>query len=474
MKHPKLWRSASTWSARILTVALVSPAPAWAQVDVQSLTPDQRWFYKVYKELVETNTTHSVGSTTVAAKQLAAHLREAGLPSSDIQIFEPFERKGNIVARFKGDGSKRPLLLLGHLDVVEAKAEDWKLNPFKLNEEGGYFTARGAIDDKAKVAAYVSAVAQLKREGIVPKRDIVMVFTADEERLDVPSNGAKWLAANHPGLLQAEFGLNEGGGGLLKNGKPYVNRIQLAEKVSVTYEYSVSNKGGHSAWPRSDNAIYELTDALNRVASYRFPANPGEAVKVFLRRSAALESGQQAQDMLAVAQGQADDAVIERLTKDVLYNAQLRTTCVATMVNAGHAENALAQSAKSTINCRVLPHEDPSVVDAKLRELAGSNVTVTMVNPPLKSPPSPMRDDVLGAVEDVTQQMWPGVPVIPTMSNGATDSRYLRNLGVPIYGVTGLFTDSPNGTHGLNERIEIKRLFEGREFIYQLIKRLAN
>src|SRR5205807_392535 len=314
----------------------------------QSLSPEQERFHGIYKELVETNTTHSAGDTTLAAQRMARHLRDAGFAEADLQILEPFPRKGNLVARFRGDGSKKPLLLLAHLDVVEALRADWKTDPFVLQESDGFFTARGSIDDKSMAAAFVSILSQLKREGFRPKRDIILALTADEERGDVPSNGVYWLVNNKRELLEAEFGINEGGGGEL------------------------------------------------------------------------------AQDMRAVASGHADAQAYDRLSSSALYNALLRTTCVATMLRAGHAENALPQSATATVNCRILPHDDAAAVDAEVRRLADPKVEVKETNAPLASPPSPLRADLMKLVEGLTQEMFPGVPVVPSMSTGATDSRFLR------------------------------------------------
>ena len=323
-------------------------------------------------------------------------------------------------------------------------------------------------------SAFVSILSQLKREGFRPKRDIILALTADEERGDVPSNGVYWLVSNKRELLEAEFGINEGGGGELRDGKPFLHRIQVAEKMYTTYQFTVRNPGGHSSLPVPENAIYELAAALTRVGSHRFPVKLAEVTRFYFERSAKLSSGSLAEDMRAVASGQADAQAYDRLSSSPLYNALLRTTCVATMLRAGHAENALPQSATATVNCRILPHDDAAAVDAEVRRLAGPKVEVKASNPPLASPPSPLRPDVMKVVEGLTQERFPGVPVVPSMSTGATDSRFLRNLGMPMYGVSGLFVDpADNRIHGLDERIEIPRLYAGREFIYEMVKRLA-
>ncbi|MFC3109759.1 M20/M25/M40 family metallo-hydrolase [Undibacterium arcticum] len=453
-----------------LTLAALSTAAS-----AQTSTPEQQRYHDIYRELVEINTTHSVGDTTKAARAMEKHLLDAGFAASDIQVLEPFPRKGNLVLRFKGNGSKQPLLLLAHIDVVEAKREDWKSDPFQLQETGGYFTARGSIDDKAMASAFVSVLSQLKQEGFKPSRDIILALTADEERLDVPSNGAYWLINNKPELLKAEFGINEGGGGELGGGKPNLHRLQVAEKMYTTYELEARDVGGHSSIPTANNPIYALSAALDKLGAYRFPVHLGDVTKTYFSRSAAFASGQLAEDMRAVGSGKPDATVIERLSATPAYNAQLRTTCVATMVNAGHAENALPQSAKATVNCRILPHDDPQDIDRQLKQVIDSNkITVRYLNKPLRSPASPLTGDLVKTVEALTQDMWPGVPVVPAMSTGATDSRFMRNAGIPMYGVTGLFTDPADyRTHGLDERVEIQRLYDSREFLYRLVKRLA-
>ena len=465
------WRTQRLWGW-LLGVALTCAGVAAHAGDAPA---EQRRFYDIYKELVETNTSHSAGDNTLAAKRMARRLVDAGFAAADVQVVEPFPRKGNLVLRFKGDGSRRPLLLLAHLDVVEAKREDWQTDPFQLNEANGYFTARGAIDDKAMAAAFVSILAQLKRENFKPRRDIILALTADEERGATDTNGAKWLVTQHPDWVQAELGLNEGGGGELFKGKPNIQRIQVAEKVFVTFELAAHNSGGHSSMPRADNAIYDLVRALAKIADYQFPAQLAPVTRAYFERSARLFTGQRAADMAAVGAGSADPQVIARLSAEPLYNATLRTTCVATMLSAGHAENALPQSATALVNCRVLPWDDAAKVQARLQELVGNpGVAFTITNPPEPSPPSALSPLILGPSEQLTARLWPGVPVIPSMSTGASDSRYLRNLGVPMYGISGMFVDVNDAhTHGLNERIEQQRLYDGRNFLYELVKRLA-
>ncbi|HYP85042.1 M20/M25/M40 family metallo-hydrolase [Variovorax sp.] len=460
-------------SRLLVALSLALGGGAWAQ----ALTPQQQRFHAIYKELVEINTTHSAGGTTTAARAMEKRLLDAGFAAGDVQVIEPFPNKGNLVLRFKGDGSRKPLLLLAHLDVVEARREDWKTDPFKLDESGGYFTARGSIDDKAMASAFVAVLGDLKAEGFKPSRDIILALTADEERGDVPSNGALWLVNNRPELIRAEFGINEAGtgGGELRDGKPNLNNLQVAEKITVTYEVEAQGAGGHSSVPKADNAIYRLAGALQRLGAYQFPLNVGDVTRAYFDRSAAFATGQLADDMRTMASGHPDAAVVERMAAIPDYNALLRTTCVATVVQAGSAPNALPASAKATVNCRILPQDDPGEVDRQLRQvLGGDRIAVRALNKALPSPASPLNGDLVQSVEAVTQQMWPGVPVVPIMSTGATDSRYLRNAGIPMYGVTGMFLDpADTRAHGPDERIETARLYDVREFFYRLISRLA-
>jgi acetylornithine deacetylase/succinyl-diaminopimelate desuccinylase-like protein len=461
------------------TIAATLAGSAWAGAqNLPAGTPlsvEQQRFHDIYKELVEINTTNSSGDNTEAAKAMQKHLLAAGFKAEDIQLFEPYPRKGNLVVRYRGTGSKKPVLLLAHIDVVEAKREDWKTDPFKLKEDDGYFTARGSSDDKAMAASFVSILSQLKREHFTPERDIILALTADEELGDVPSNGAFWLVNNQRSAIDAEFGINEGGGGQLNQGKPILHRVQVAEKMYTTYKIEVRDVGGHSSLPTATNPMYELSAALNRLGAYRFPAKLSEVTRTYFERSAQFETGQLADDMRTVASGKGSDAAIDRLSATPLYNALLRTTCVVTQVNAGHAENALPQSAKAVVNCRILPHDDPAEVDATLKKvLGGERLTMVASNPPLRSPASPLRPDVTGVIEKLTEQMWPGVPVIPAMSTGATDSRFMRNAGIPMYGVSGIFSEPSDArAHGLDERVAIPRLYDGREFMYRMVKALS-
>jgi acetylornithine deacetylase/succinyl-diaminopimelate desuccinylase-like protein len=454
-------------------------AASWAGAQTAAqmppLTPEQQRFHDIYKELVEINTTHLTGNNTEAAQAMRKHLLDAGFKADEIQLFEPYPNKGNLVVRYKGTGTQKALLLLAHIDVVEARRQDWKTDPFKLKEDDGYFTARGSSDDKAMAAAFVSILSQLKREGFKPSRDIVLALTADEELGDVPTNGAFWLVNNQRALIDAQYGINEGGGGQLNNGKPVLQRVQVAEKMYTTYKLEVRDVGGHSSLPTPANPIYELSAALDRLGKFRFPVKLADVTRTYFERSAQFETGQMAEDMRAVAAGHPDEAATDRLSRSALYNATLRTTCVATQLVAGHAENALPQSAKATVNCRILPHDDPAEVEATLRKVLDSpRIKLEATNPPLRSPASPLRPDVVQVVESITQQMWPGITVVPTMSTGATDSRFMRNIGIPMYGVSGIFSEPSDArAHGLDERVAIPRLYDGREFMYRMVKQLS-
>lgn len=445
-----------------------------ARATAAELSADEKLFRSIYQELIEINTSDSEGDTTEAAKAMQKRLLDAGFKPADTEVIAPFPRKGNLVARYKGSGAKKPMLLLAHIDVVEAKRSDWKTDPFKLQEKDGVFTARGSIDDKAMASIFVSVLGQLKREGFAPSRDIILALTADEERGNSPANGASWLLKNRRALVDAEFGINEGGRGELKGGKPLSHIVQIAEKTYVQAEFEATGPGGHSARPTVDNTIYDLADALTRLRQYQFPVRLNDAARVYFERSAPLQSGQIADDMRQVAKANPDPAAIDRLSKVSSIVGLLRTTCVATMLNAGHAPNALAQSAKASVNCRMLPDEDINFVSKKLTEIAGPKLKVTLAREGETAPGSPLRPDVIAPIEAVSAEMWPSVPVIPTMGVSTTDSRHYREAGIPMYGVSGLFADPVDtGIHGLNEHIGVQQLYDGREFLYRLIKRLA-
>ena len=448
-----------------------------ASAQPQAPEADRKLFREIYQELVEINTTDSVGDNTQAAQAMAARLKAAGFTDAEMQVVVPpgAPKKGNLVARLRGTGAKKPLLLLAHIDVVEAKREEWERDPFKLVEEGGYFYARGSVDDKAMASIFVANMIRYKKQGYRPERDLILALTADEELGSTSKwNGANWLVKYNRALIDAEFGLNEGGGGELKGGKPLLNRVQAAEKVSVHFRLEVKNPGGHSSRPRPDNAIYELSEGLAKFGKFHFPVKLNETTRIYFSRSAQFQSGQAADDMRAVARDTPDPEAAARLSQSPTYNSTLRTTCVATRLDGGHANNALPQTARATVNCRILPDDPVEGVLKTIQQVVGDKVTVTRMSEPVPSAPSALRPEVMGPIEKVTGEFWPGVPVVPAMSTGATDSRFMRNGGIPMYGVSGLFLDQDdNRSHGLNERMPVKSLYDGHEFLYRLVKELA-
>jgi acetylornithine deacetylase/succinyl-diaminopimelate desuccinylase-like protein len=458
--------------ALALALALARPPAAAAQ----QLQPHQQLAKDVFKELIEINTTDGSGDNTKAAEAMAARFRAAGFSAADIFVGGPHPRKGNVVVRYRGRSStQKPLLLLAHIDVVEARKEDWSndLDPFVFTERDGYYYGRGTTDDKAMSAIFVANLLRMKQQGLVPERDIILALTADEEGGD--HNGVDWLLKNHRARVDAEYGLNEGGNGLARGGRKIANQVQASEKVYVDYRLEVTNPGGHSSRPARDNAIYHLTEALTRIGQHQFPVKLNEVTRGYFQRMAGIEQGQVAADFRAVAQPVPNAAAIDRMSETPYFNAMMRTTCVATMVNAGHAPNALPQRATANVNCRILPGEDPADVRRTLeRVIANPKVTVTAEGEARPSPPSPLRPEVMGPIEKLTQQMWPGVPVVPIMSTGATDGLYFRQVGIPIYGVSGLFGDMDDvRAHGRDERIGIKEFYEGQEFLWRLVNQLT-
>jgi acetylornithine deacetylase/succinyl-diaminopimelate desuccinylase-like protein len=428
----------------------------------------------IYRQLIEINTTDSVGNTTAAAQAMAVRLKAAGFPETDVQVIGPNPRKQNLVARLRGTGQRKPLLLVAHLDVVEAPRQDWSLDPFKFLEREGYFWGRGTTDDKAMAAVWIASLVRFRQEGYVPNRDLIVALTADEESGDY--NGVQWLLANHRDLIDAEYALNEGGESQMKDGKHVLNGVQLSEKVYQSFRLEVRSAGGHSSRPLQDNAIYHLAEGLTRLSKFQFPARMNEGTVEYYKRMSSLERGPLAADMRAVAKSTPDRAALSRLSKSPRDNALLRTTCVATRLEAGHADNALPQMARAIVNCRILPGESPAEVRSTLiRVLADSKISVTAIEDAVASEPSPMKPEVMDALERATTLMWPGVPVIPVMSTGATDGLFLRNAGIPTYGVSGFFENvEDTRAHGRDERLGVKQFYEGREFLYRLVKALSS
>jgi acetylornithine deacetylase/succinyl-diaminopimelate desuccinylase-like protein len=459
-----------------LIAGVVAAVPT-ASLCAEALTPQQQLAFDIYKELLEIDTTTATGDTKQAAEAMAARLRAAGFAEADVQVLSPAPRKGNLVARLRGTGARKPILLLAHLDVVPARREDWSFDPFKLTERDGYFYARGSADDKFMAAAFVANMIRYKQEGYRPDRDIIMALETDEEILDANALGIQWLLKNHRDLIDAEFALNEGGGVGLKDGKAIRNTVQTTEKVFVSYQLTVKDRGGHSSVPRRDNPIYHLAEGLVRLSKFSFPQRLNETTRAYFERIAQFESEQTAADIRAALSDKPDPSAMSftRLATSPFYNAQLRTTCVATMLEGGHAINALPQLASAKVNCRVMPGEPVEEVKATLeRVLADDQIVVTQLNRPVLSLPSALHEEIMGAIEKLSQEFWPGAVVLPVMSAGATDGSYLRNAGIPTYGHSGLAGDVNDfRAHGKDERVLIKSFYQGDEYLYRLVKLLS-
>ena len=458
---------------RLLSLIGLAIALASSSVLAQS-GPNDALAREIFKQLIEINTTDTpAGNVTTAAEAVATRLKAAGI--TDVQVLGPDPRKGNLIARVKGSGQKRPILLLAHLDVVEAKRTDWTVDPFTFLEKDGFFYGRGTSDDKSMAAQFVANLIRLKKEGVTLDRDLILALTADEE--GGTFNGVEWLVKNHRGLIDAEFAINEGGGGNKRKGKYLTNEVQASEKVYQDFRLEVKNAGGHSSLPVKDNAIYHLAAGLARLQAFEFPVALNEVTRTYFERSAVVESDPKvAADMRAVAKPDTDLAAAARLSALLpYYNAQMRTTCVATLLEGGHATNALPQLARANVNCRILPGVLPSAVrDTLSKVLADPAIAVSFVGEATPSKPSPLRPEVMDVVESLTKQMYPGVVVVPVMSTGATDGLYLRNGEIPTYGIDGTFSDMEDvRAHGRDERMGVKQFYEGLEFQYRLINALA-
>ena len=441
------------------------------------LSPNQQLAHDIYKELLEIDTTTATGDTKAAADAMAARLKASGFSDTDVQVFSPAPRKGNLVARLHGTGKRKPILLLAHLDVVPALREDWSVDPFKLTEQEGYFYARGSLDDKYMAASFVTNMIRYKHEGFTPDRDIIVALETDEEILDRDALGIQWLIKNHRDLIDAEFALNEGGGVGLRDGKPIRNNVQTTEKVSVSFQLDVKNSGGHSSVPRKDNAIYRLAEGLVKLSKFTFPLHLNETTRAYFERMAQFEGDQTAADMRALLADKPDPSAMSfvRLATNPFYNAQLRTTCVATMLQGGHAVNALPQLASAKVNCRIMPGEPVEEVKATLaRVVDDGQITVTQIDAAVLSAPSALHDEIMGAIEKLTQEFFPGAVVLPTMTAGATDGSYLRNAGIPTYGHSGMAVDvNENRAHGRDERAPQTSFYRGNEYLYRLVKMLS-
>jgi acetylornithine deacetylase/succinyl-diaminopimelate desuccinylase-like protein len=438
----------------------------------------------IFKQLIEINTTDSVGNVTTASEAMAQRLRDAGFPEQDVIVAGPNERKKNLVVRLHGSGQQKPVLFLAHLDVVEARREDWTTDPFQFVEKDGYFYGRGTVDIKDGAAILITNFIRMKKSGVVPNRDLILALTADEEGGDF--NGVEWLLKHHRDWIDSAYCVNlDGGDFMSENGRKIYGAVQASEKVYVDFQFEVKNPGGHSSRPTRDNAIYHLADGLSRLSQFNFPVELNEITRSMLEKSAAIEGGPFAEDMKAAARIPPDGSALARLSENPFYNAILRTTCVATMLSGGHAPNALPQTARANINCRILPGEDPSKIkDTLIKVVDDPQIKVTFVEQrdadgniilPALVPPSPLRPDLMKAVESSAAAIWGPLPIMPVMDTGASDGRFLRAAGIPTYGVAGVFLDLDNRrAHGKDERVRVQDFYDGVEFNHKLMQTLAS
>ena len=454
-----------------LACGLIIASTAFAQRVIPE--DDNQLLYQIYKELVEYKTTASEQNNTIAVEGMAAWLQAAGLPAEDIFIGGALPHKGNLVARIHGSGAKEPIILMAHIDVVEAERQDWNLDPFVLNEDDEFYYGRGTLDDKAMAAIFTANLIRFLQQGFVPNRDIIIALTSDEETGG--SNGIYWLLDNHPELLRGALAINEGGYGLLQDGQPLANTIQIAEKIFASYQVTARTPGGHSSLPRDDNAIYDLAEALLKIRDFKFPVELNNVMRVSFERQAEINTGQRAADFRALLEEPIPEDALARLSSSAAVNAQLRTTAVATLLDGGHASNALPQTAVATVNVRMMPGSNPQDVLRILTEVVDNpNLEIAYQGGGRLSDPSPLTKEIMEAVERVTEEMWPGITVMPTMSTGATDGAKMRNAGIPTYGVSGLFIDRNDmRIHGQDERLRKASLYSGYEFLYQLARQLS-
>jgi len=441
--------------------------------------------HDIFKQLIEINTTDSVGNVTTAAQAMAQRLLDAGFPQSDVQVLGPNDRKKNMVARLHGTGKHKPVLLIGHLDVVEARREDWTTDPFRFVEQEGYYYGRGTQDMKDGDAIMMTTLIRMKKESYQPDRDIILALTADEE--GGKSNGVDWLLKNHRDLIDAEFVLNHDGGGvLMDHGRPLMMEVDATEKLYADYQLTVTNPGGHSSIPTPDNAIYHLSDALGRLERYQFPFELNNVTRSYYEKKAGAEKGQRAADMLAILKTPPDMDAVARLSKDPIDNSTMHTTCVATRLAGGHANNALPQTAQANVNCRILPGHSSEEVRQELTKVfadpkvevryvgAIGQVTDRALNKVSYSPP-PLRPDVFVPVEKITAAMWPGIPVIPSMSTGASDGVYTNGAGLPTYCVSGEALNRDDiRAHGKDERIPVESFYRAVDFYYRFLKAITS
>ena len=462
--------------APLLSVLLGVALPLCGAAQDGMSAADRTLAHDIFRELVEINTTDSLGNTPRAARAMAQRLVTAGFPAADVRVLiGPDPQHGNLVARYRGTGTAgKPIIVFAHLDVVPARRADWSVDPFTFLEKDGYFYGRGTTDNKAGDATLVADFIRLRRAGFRPRRDLILVLTGDEE---TAGSCMTWLVTKHRELIDAEFALNtDAGGGVLRDGRKVAFAVQASEKVYATYILEATDKGGHSSLPRpADNPLYRLAPVLERLAQYQFPVKLNEVSRAFFERSATVESGSLAEDMRGVLKDPPDSAAVAHLGTVPYYNSKLRTTCTATMMAAGHAENALPQSARLTVNCRILPGEPASEVEATLRRLAGDDrIAIRAIYTPIPSPPSPLTPAIMDPIERLVGEQFPNVPVVPVMEAGATDGLFLRNAGIPAYGVSAVFEEQNDvRAHGRDERVGVQSFYDAVEFWYRMMRAFA-
>ena len=460
-----------------IIAALTAQGPVTSPLPVEY----QRLARAVITEAVNTNTTASTGSTTALAMKLQTRLLAAGYTASDIHMVGPDKKNLNLIVRLRGRTSgKKPILLAAHLDVVEANRADWTADPFTLRAENGFFLGRGSSDDKSGVTVLITNLIRWKREQWTPDRDVIAYFSADEE--SDAAKGIVWVLAHARDLIDAEYCLNTDGGGVeIANGKLRAFGLDASEKVFITFRLEATNPGGHSSRPRPDNAIYQLAHALTKLEAFTFPAKLNEVSRTQLERSAALQAADTAADMRAIANGYANgapnsvaQAAMVRLSRDPSFNALFRTTCVATMLDGGHAENALPQRAGATVNCRMLPNDPPAEVEQTIKRIVGDSIRVRVSYAPVPSAPSPLRADLMSLLDQLASRYFPGAPVIPSMALGASDGLYLRNVGIPTYTLSAIAgVDGESNEHGLNEKVREKSVYDAVAFWNDMVRALA-
>ena len=462
----------------VLTTGALLLAQAATAQTTTATRPDQQAFRALYQELVETDTSITSGSCTALAAKIGARFKAAGFGDDQITYFSVPEapREGGVVIVYPGTSQAvKPMLLLGHIDVVTAKREDWTRDPYKMIEENGFFYGRGTSDMKAMDAIWIDTLLRFKASGYKPKRTVKLALTCGEETTGA-FDGAEWLAKNKPDLIAAEFALNEGGGGRAgDDGKPMVMSLHVGEKIVQNYRIEATNPGGHSSTPIRDNAIYELADALVKVRDYEFRTQLNDTTRAYFARAGAARKDETGAAMIAVSKNPDDAAAVAILNKDRSYHSMLRTTCVATLLDGGHANNALPQRAGANINCRIFPGNDVEAIRAELEKAIGDpKMKVTLVQPirPAAVPPA-LDPKIVGPAEKMVAKYYPGVPLIPTMSTGGTDGIYLETIGIPSYGPPGLYNIGDSGAHGLNERSLVAAVYKGRDFLFDLVKEYA-